>query len=50
MHSRRVGDLKVVLVLSVYFGVTNSGIVPPVFLSIASYGLSAKRIWLIEPG
>ena len=29
MHSRRVGDLKAVRVPSVYFGLTNSGIAPP---------------------
>jgi hypothetical protein len=30
MHSRRVGDLKTVLSSLAYFGLTNSGITPPV--------------------
>jgi len=30
MHSRRVGDLKIVFSAFAYFGLTNSGITPPV--------------------
>ena len=37
MHSRRVGDLKVVLLASLYLGLTNSGITPPLASSTDAY-------------
>ena len=42
--------MKALFVPSVYFGLTNSGMPPPVCLSFAAYGASAKSSWLIEPG
>ena len=42
--------MKALLLASVYFGLTNSGMPPPVCLSFAAYGARAKSSWLIEPG
>ena len=42
--------LKALLLASVYFGLTNSGMPPPVCLSFAAYGARAKSSWLIDPG
>ena len=50
MHSNLVGDLNAVLELSLYFGLTNSSIAPPVFESCFSYGSNFTINWLMFPG
>mmetsp|Transcript_9985 Transcript_9985/g.16579 ORF Transcript_9985/g.16579 Transcript_9985/m.16579 type:complete len:234 (-) Transcript_9985:364-1065(-) len=50
MHSRRVGFLNVVFLLSLYFGLTNSGMRPSHLFKASRYGSAAKRSPLIFPG
>ncbi len=50
MHSRRVGFLNVVRSALAYFGLTNSGIEPPVLSSAAPYASSSKINVLTLPG
>mmetsp|Transcript_8619 Transcript_8619/g.38023 ORF Transcript_8619/g.38023 Transcript_8619/m.38023 type:complete len:205 (+) Transcript_8619:940-1554(+) len=50
MHSSRVGDLKAVLLASLYLGLTNSSICPPVFASCVLYSSNETMSWLMLPG
>mmetsp|Transcript_11994 Transcript_11994/g.39400 ORF Transcript_11994/g.39400 Transcript_11994/m.39400 type:complete len:361 (-) Transcript_11994:888-1970(-) len=50
MHSSRVGFLKLFLAASAYFGLTNSGIEPPVAASADAYGCSCRMSVLTLPG
>jgi hypothetical protein len=50
MHSNLVGDLNVVLVLSVYFGFINSAIHPPYSYKTALYSGILNTKLLIFPG
>jgi hypothetical protein len=50
MHSRRVGDLKMVFSEFAYFGLTNSGITPPVLSRLSQYsGILKTRVFVL-PG
>mmetsp|Transcript_8365 Transcript_8365/g.18046 ORF Transcript_8365/g.18046 Transcript_8365/m.18046 type:complete len:260 (-) Transcript_8365:995-1774(-) len=50
MHSNRVGFLKTVLVLSLYFGLTKSGMTPWVRSKILLYPSNWNTSWLMFPG
>jgi hypothetical protein len=50
MHSNLVGDLNLVLVLSVYFGLINSAIDPPFSYKTVLYSGILKTKLLIFPG
>ena len=50
MHSSLVGDLNAVLDASLYLGLTNSSICPPVFASWVLYSSSETMSWLMFPG
>mmetsp|Transcript_10436 Transcript_10436/g.25544 ORF Transcript_10436/g.25544 Transcript_10436/m.25544 type:complete len:205 (+) Transcript_10436:819-1433(+) len=50
MHSSRVGDLNAVLVSSLYLGLTNSSICPPVLASCCLYSSRDTISWLMLPG
>lgn len=50
MHSRRVELLKAVLLESLYLGLTNSLIMPPVRASVSTYDWSLMTSWLMLPG
>mmetsp|Transcript_13425 Transcript_13425/g.32806 ORF Transcript_13425/g.32806 Transcript_13425/m.32806 type:complete len:205 (+) Transcript_13425:1763-2377(+) len=50
MHSRRVDDLNAVLLASLYLGLTNSEMTPPVRASCCTYESSLTTSWLMLPG
>ena len=50
MHSNRVGFLNCVRSALAYFGLTNSGIEPPVASSALAYGASESTSVLTLPG
>mmetsp|Transcript_67601 Transcript_67601/g.207066 ORF Transcript_67601/g.207066 Transcript_67601/m.207066 type:complete len:207 (-) Transcript_67601:999-1619(-) len=50
MHSRRVGDLNLVLASSAHLGFTNSGTMPPVDAKQRTMELSPKTSTLMFPG
>ena len=49
MHSNRVGLLKAVLLLSTYFGLTNSAMMPLVSCKALEYDSIFRMSWLIFP-